>query len=171
MKSEKMNQWINRILGIDYLIAGVCLTVLICVTFFGVIFRYCLNNPIIWEEEVQLMMITWTIYFGAAAAFRCGSHIAIDMIVDMFPKKVQKIFDIVIYVITIYVLYYIMKNGFNLVFQFAATGKSTNILHIPSQYVYMAVPVGCVLMIVSQTIYFIRSLLNIKQEGEDEDDN
>ena len=64
-----------------------------------------------------------------------------------------------------------MINGFNLVFQFAATGKSTNILHIPSQYVYMAVPIGCVLMIVSQTVYFIRSLLNIKQEGEEEDDN
>lgn len=161
-----MNKIINRVLGIDYLIAGLCLTILVLVTFVGVIFRYFLNAPLIWEEEIQLMMITWTIYFGAAAAFRTGGHIAIDMIVDMFPAKIQKVFDILIFLVTTGVLLFLMTNGGALVRQFIRTGRTTNILHIPSQFVYVAIPIGCVLMLLSNTVYFVRKLFGMEQEGE-----
>ncbi|MCI8295110.1 MAG: TRAP transporter small permease [Lachnospiraceae bacterium] len=161
-----MDKIINRILSIDYLIAGLCLTILVVVTFVGVIFRYFLNAPLIWEEEIQLMMITWTIYFGAAAAFRTGGHIAIDMIVDMFPVKIQKVFDILIFLVTTGVLGFLMMNGAALVRQFIRTGRTTNILRIPSQYVYVAIPVGCALMLVSNTVYFVRKLSGVEQGEE-----
>ena len=150
-----MDKIINRILSIDYLIAGLCLTILVVVTFVGVIFRYFLNAPLIWEEEIQLMMITWTIYFGAAAAFRTGGHIAI-----------QKVFDILIFLVTTGVLGFLMMNGAALVRQFIRTGRTTNILRIPSQYVYVAIPVGCALMLVSNTVYFVRKLSGVEQGEE-----
>jgi len=165
----KKSKRINRILGIDYAIAGISLAALIIITFVGVIFRYCLNSPLIWEEEIQLALITWTIYFGAAAAFRKGSHIAIDMIVDMFPKKIQKVMDALIFAITTGVLLFFMKNGIALVQQFIRTNRTTNILHIPSQYIYVAIPIGCALMIVSNTVYFIRDFWNMEQEGDEEE--
>ena len=161
-----MDKIINRILSIDYLIAGLCLTILVLVTFVGVIFRYFLNAPLIWEEEIQLMMITWTIYFGAAAAFRKGGHIAIDMVVDLFPAKVQKVFDILIFLVTTGVLLFLMVNGGALVCQFIRTGRMTNILHIPSQFVYLAIPMGCALMLLSNTVYFARKRFGLEQEGE-----
>lgn len=164
----KGNKLLNRIWGIDYVIAGVSLAALIVVTFAGVIFRYCLNSPLIWEEEIQLALITWAIYFGAAAAFRKGSHIAIDMIVDMLPEKGQKVMDVLIFAVTTYVLFFLMKNGVALVSQFIRTNRTTNILHIPSQYIYIAIPVGCGLMMISNTIYFVRGLMGLEQEGEDE---
>lgn len=163
----KANKIINRVLGLDYVIAGISLSALILITFLGVIYRYFLNNPLIWEEEIQLALITWTIYFGAAAAFRSGSHIAIDMIVDMFPKPVQKVFDVLIYLVITYVLFFLMMNGYSLVQQFVRTHRMTNILHLPSQYIYIAIPVGCGLMILSNTLYFIRSLFGMEQEGEE----
>ncbi len=162
----KMKKMFARILDLDYLIAGLSLVILVLVTFTGVIFRYFLNNPIIWEEEIQLMMITWTIYFGASAAFRSGGHIAIDMIVDLFPKKVQKVFDILIFIVTTGVLVFLMINGAALVSQFIRTSRVTNILHIPSHYVYIAIPAGCVLMIISNTVYFVMKMFHPEQEGE-----
>lgn len=164
----KGNKLLNRILGIDYVIASISLALLIVVTFAGVIFRYCLNSPLIWEEEIQLALSTWTIYFGAAAAFRRGSHIAIDMIVDMFPTKLQKVMDVLIFAVTTYVLFFLMKNGAALVAQFIRTNRTTNILHIPSQYIYAVIPVGCVLMMISNTVYFVRDLMGMEQEGDDE---
>ncbi|WMC92125.1 TRAP transporter small permease [Kineothrix sp. MB12-C1] len=163
------NKKLDRILGIDYCISGVCLILLVCVTFFGVIWRYFLNSPFIWQEEVQLGLITWVIYFGASAAFRNGSHIAIDMIVDMFPEKMQKVMDVIIYIVSMGVLGFIFINGISLVQQFIRTSRVTNILRIPTQYIYMAIPIGCVLMAVSYTIYLIRDFkgLNIEEEEED----
>ena len=163
----KMKKMFIRLLDLDYLIAGLSLVILVLVTFAGVIFRYFLNNPIIWEEEIQLMMITWTIYFGASAAFRSGGHIAIDMIVDLFPEKVQKIFDILIFAVTTGVIVFLMLNGAALVNQFIRTNRVTNILHIPSQYVYIAIPAGCALMIVSNTMYFVMKMFHPEQKGEE----
>ena len=40
--------------NLDMVFAGIALVVLIVVTFGGVIFRYLLDSPIIWAEEVQL---------------------------------------------------------------------------------------------------------------------
>lgn len=164
----KGNKLLNRILGIDYVLASISLAVLIIVTFAGVIFRYFLNSPLIWEEEIQLALSTWAIYFGAAAAFRRGSHIAIDMIVDMLPAGLQKVMDVLIFIVTTLVLVFLMKNGGALVAQFVRTNRVTNILHIPSQYIYAVIPVGCALMIISNTVYFVRELLGLEQEGDDE---
>lgn len=162
-------RFLDRILGIDYLISGICLIILVFITFFGVIWRYFLNAPFIWQEEVQLALITWVIYFGASAAFRNGSHIAIDMIVDMFPAKMQRVMDVIIHIVTLGVLGFIFTNGVSLVEQFVRTSRVTNILRIPTQYIYIAIPVGCVLMAVSYTIYLVRDFMGLNiQESEEE---
>ena len=49
-----------------------------------------------------------------------------------------------------------LKNGKNLVLQFIKTNRSTNILHIPSQYIYSAIPIGCFLMIINYIIAEIK---------------
>lgn len=162
-------RFLDRILGIDYLISGICLIILVFITFFGVIWRYFLNAPFIWQEEVQLALITWVIYFGASAAFRNGSHIAIDMIVDMFPAKMQRVMDVIIYIVTLGVLGFIFTNGVSLVEQFIRTSRVTNILRIPTRYIYIAIPIGCVLMAVSYTIYLVRDFMGLNiQESEEE---
>lgn len=165
----KKKGFLDKILGIDYLISGLCLIILIFITFFGVIWRYFLNAPFIWQEEVQLALITWVIYFGASAAFRNGSHIAIDMIVDMFPEKLQRVMDIVIYIVSLGVLGFIFVNGISLVEQFVRTSRVTNILRIPTQYIYIAIPIGCVLMAVSYTVYLVKDFRGLNtEEGEEE---
>lgn len=128
---------IHKILNIDIIISGIALIVLVLITFCGALMRYLLNNPIVWQEEVQTGLAIWVIFFGASAAFRYSNHIAIDMIVDMFPKKIQKIIECFIAIVTILILFFILVNGKNLILQFIKTNRTTNILHIPSQYIYI----------------------------------
>ena len=99
-----MKNIIHKILSLDLVISGIALIVLIILTFLGSLMRYIINKPIIWQEEVQIGLAIWVIFFGASAAFRYSNHIAIDMIVDMFPKNIQKIIEVLIAIITISVL-------------------------------------------------------------------
>lgn len=151
-----MKNIIHKILSLDLVISGIALIVLIILTFLGSLMRYIINKPIIWQEEVQIGLAIWAIFFGASAAFRYSNHIAIDMIVDMFPKNIQKIIEVLIAIITISVLLFMLINGKNLVLQFIKTNRSTNILHIPSQYIYSAIPIGCFLMIINYIIAEIK---------------
>lgn len=60
---------------------------LVAVTFCGAIMRYAFNSPFAWQEEVQLMLIVWIVFFGGRYAFAAGNHCAIDVVVELFPQS------------------------------------------------------------------------------------
>jgi TRAP-type C4-dicarboxylate transport system permease small subunit len=156
-----MNKKPVEILGnFDLIIAGAALSALIVVTFLGVIMRYVVSRPIIWGEEFQLVCIILVVFFGAGAGFRMGSHVAIDIIVDRFPKKVQRTVEIVIYIISMVILVYFALQSANLVRQMYAIERTTEILDIPYFIVYAAFPLGCILMIVNYSIGYFKKLKN-----------
>ena len=92
---------------IDTMISVVALIVLICITFIGVVFRYVLGTPFSWLEEVQLALIIWIVFCGGRYAFETNSHVAIDMIYDMFPNKGKKVLLMIIAVVVTVVLAFV----------------------------------------------------------------
>ena len=163
---ETKNKALKYLLNIDLLMAGISLVALIIATFSGVIMRYFFNNPYTWLEEFQLWSFLWLVFFGSGAAFRSGSHVAIDIIVDLMPPMLKKAVEVFAYIVVIVVLSYFTFHGSNLVGQMAATGRTTNILKIPYPIIYSALPIGCVLMMINYTIVTIMSLKGIKIDTE-----
>jgi TRAP-type C4-dicarboxylate transport system permease small subunit len=156
---DPMNKRLRQILcDLDFYIAGTVLAALILFTFFGVIMRYFINRPIIWGEEFQLFCIIIIIFFGAGVGFRTGSHVAIDIVVDRFPWKLQRIFEYVIYAITMAVFIYFALQSAAFVRQMYVTKRSTDILNIPHFFTYSAFPLGCILMMVNYTVAMYRKL-------------
>lgn len=141
-----------RLLNVDLVISGTALSVLIIYTFLGVIMRYFVKKPVIWGEEFQLFCIVIIVFFGAGAGFRAGSHVAIDIIVDRFPRPVRRAFGIFIYLATMGIFIYFGLQSAALVRQMLVTGRTTDILDIPFFVTYSAFPIGCVLMMLNYTI-------------------
>ncbi|WP_132244498.1 TRAP transporter small permease [Marinisporobacter balticus] len=150
----------NYLLNIDMLIASISLIILVLITFFGVIMRYFFNDPFVWLQEVQLWCFTWVVFFGGGAAFRSGSHVAIDVLVDRMPPTARKIVEIFGYLVSMFVLAYLLVHGTNLVKQLFHTGRNTNILHTPYPIIYGAFPTGCVLMMINYSMIMAKSLSN-----------
>ena len=96
---KKENKGLSILANLDIAVAAVILAVLIVLTFAGVIWRYIFNAPFTWLEEVQTSCMVWIVFAGAGAAFRMGNHVAIEMIVDMMPEKMQKAMGWIISVI------------------------------------------------------------------------
>jgi len=164
--SSSRNNTLMKLLNIDLVISGIAFVVLVCLTFSGVIYRYALNNPIIWMEEVQLVCIVLIIYFGISAGVRSGSHVAIDIVVDRLPKSARKIISVIIWGIIVLVLVYLFMQSIKIVSQMAERSRATNILQIPYKYVYASVPIGCVLTIINFSIEYYNKIFG--KEGEDE---
>ena len=101
MKKGKISK---LLINWDLLISDIVLGILVAVTFGGVIFRYVLNQPIKWLEEVQMMSIVWVVFLGSGAAFRQGGHVAVEIIVELFPARVQKAIHIFVSLLVIAVL-------------------------------------------------------------------
>lgn len=157
---------ITTLLNLDVVIAGLAFLALVAITFFGVFRRYFFNSPILWQEEVQVWLFLWIVFFGGSAAFRNHSHIAIEMVVEMFPKRVQRILELLVYLLVIVVLAFLAKYSFQLVRQFIAMGKATSVLKIPNAFISIAIPVGCVLMILNQVVAALQDSSSTKADGE-----
>ena len=153
-----MMEKLNKILNLDYIIAGIALIILVLVTFIGVIMRYFLGNPLIWGEEIQLLCFVWIVFFGAGAAFRTGSHVAIDVLVDLFPERVRKIVEIFGGIVVLFILIYLLNKSLPLIYQHILTSRTTNILKLTYSFVYSALPIGCVLMIINFVLKIYQSI-------------
>lgn len=165
---KKKNSLVNILLNIDIAIAGTALVVLIVLTFFGVIMRYIFGSPFTWLEEVQLWCMVWIVYAAAGAAFRTGSHVAIEMVVELFPKAVQKIIEVLISLVVVFVIGFLFVESIGFVQLFVRSGRTTNMLSVPYSLIYGIVPISCILMIVNFFYAKYREFkgLDIEKEAE-----
>lgn len=157
MKKSKHIAW-RILINLDYFIAGAALIALVLVTAIGVVARYALNAPFVWQEEVQIWCFLWIVFFGTGAAFRTNSHVAIDVLVDRFSPTGKKVVNIFVYIVVMFILMFMAKHGADLVFQMVKNGRHTPVLGIPAQVIYSAFPIGCVLMIINYSAIILSPL-------------
>lgn len=74
-------------------------SVLSLLTVVAAFMRYVVGKPIMWTEEIQMILVVWTVFFGGSVAFRERGHIAIDILFEKFPRKVQRVMNAVIWTI------------------------------------------------------------------------
>lgn len=173
---QKVNPLVKFFCNLDFFIATIALVVLTFITVAGVFKRYVAKDPILWQEEISAFCQVWMVYMGASVAFRTGSHVAIEMLVEALPKKLQKFIEYLIDLIVLFVLVFLLVKSQAYVAQvFGRSGRPTPILRIPYTYLYGVAPYGCGLMIISYFVskyapVFTKSI-EIPQKKEDENND
>ena len=138
---------------IEEILASVAISIVVISAFYGVISRYILNNPVAWSNEVATIAFTWTVFLGAAAAWKKDKHIHLDLIYNFFPKKIKILSDLIKNIIlTIFFLFVLYLS---IQFTITAYNKPTAILRIPFSYVDVAV----VLFFISIIIRSIQKII------------
>lgn len=162
----KVKDILAKVIGnIEVTLASVMLVILVVLTFVGVIMRYCFGNPFTWLEEIQLACMVWIVFAAAGATFRYGGHVAIEILVDMMPKKVQRVCEVFISLVVVTVVVYFGIKSIAYIQLFLRTGRGTPILKIPYAWIYGIVPVSCVLMLINWFVVWFQSFKNT--EGEE----
>ncbi len=72
-------------------IVGGSIAAIVLITIAAVWYRYGLERPLSWTEQVCRILFVWSVFAGAAILYRQMLHIAIDMLVVMLPPGLQKI--------------------------------------------------------------------------------
>lgn len=150
----------------DICIASLMLLLLVALTFSGVIMRYIVGKPYTWLEEVQLFCMVWIVFCAGGAAFRTGNHVAIEVLVDSFSRKIQRGIQVIIDFAVLATLSYLCLQSVGYVRLFISSGRLTSMLRIPYWLIYGIVPVALVSMIANclYTVHFHRKT-KIEQEG------
>lgn len=164
MENTKKGKLAKVLGNLDVGLACLLLAGLIVLTFAGVLKRYIFRDPIAWMEEIQPLLFLWVVFLAAGAAFRTGGHVAIEIVVDALPKRASKIIDRIDVVIELLILAYLTWQSCVFYAQCVTTNKVTLFLQLPYSLVYVILPIGCVLMIVS-VIYREVSVIRAERAG------
>lgn len=163
---KKDNTFLKIVKNLDIFVAVVALIVLVSLTSSGVVMRYVIGKPFTWLEEVQLFCMVWIVFGAGGAAFRTGNHVAIEMVVEMFPKPVQKVIGIIVDLVVLFVISYLFVQSIRFVGVFVSSERATSMLKIPYTLIYGIAPVSYLLMIVS---YFTSKYINKNEEEINEE--
>ncbi len=137
-----MQSWLDRL--VNWALAAI-LGTMTGVVFVSVIFRYLLDSPLTWTEELASLLFAWITFVGAYVGFRGRSHIAIDTLAIFLPPPVRRALARLVDVGVLLLLGLFLWQGVRLCL--TTWGLEYPAMEISRGYLYLSLPVGSCLML------------------------
>ena len=78
------NKWYNKI---EFAIIVVLFTMMVCITFFNVISRFCFHFTLSWTEQFSRFLFVWVTYAGISWAGGINAHLRVYALCEALGKK------------------------------------------------------------------------------------
>ena len=139
--TEKILRGLDGFYLVCIWIAGLSIAAMSLVIPWGVYARYVLGTGSSWPEPVAvLLMMTFT-FFGAAAGYRAGAHIAVGMLTDRLPSGLQHLLTRVVDVLMLGICIFVVGWGAKLCLE--TMGQSlADLPWMPVGLTYLPLPLG-----------------------------
>jgi TRAP-type C4-dicarboxylate transport system permease small subunit len=147
-----LQQISDIIARITEVILIIVLSTMAVVVLLQVIFRYILNFPLFWTEELARYCLVWSSLLGSAVAVKRGRHIAVTIFIERFPPALRRGLTIIALLSVAVILTIILWGGIQLVM--ITRAQISPALRVSMSVPYLAVPAGAALMLL-HTIGFI----------------
>ena len=144
--------------AIKILMAGLIAGMVVLIAM-QVCFRYVLNQPLAWTEEVARHLMVWSALLGAAVAYRRKGHLGMDILVMHLPLHWRRAVEVILQVLSIGFFGILVIHGIPLVER--TMRQFSSAIRIPMGYIYMSIPVGSALIL----LFAIERLIRIREKG------
>ncbi|NBB84311.1 MAG: TRAP transporter small permease subunit [Alphaproteobacteria bacterium] len=135
---------------------AVLLIAIVALVLYSVTMRYFFNAPPIWGEDVPRLLFVWLTFIGAGLATMLGLNIRVTFLIDKFPARLRLYTEVTMHVLVLVMLavifwYSLPVLRLNMNSVMLSTGWSR-------AWTYLALPTGCVVMAVYQTVLLVRTV-------------
>lgn len=124
----------------EEVIACSALVIVVAAVCWGVLTRYITAQPAPWAGEVAGMGFAWLVFLGAAAGYKRGLHVSIDMLTQLLPRPVERGLAITVQLGILAFSSYVVWLGVG--FTIGNLGNPSAVLRIPQSIIYLAVTLG-----------------------------
>ena len=119
-----------------------------------VFFRYVMNDPLPWSQEVAGILYVWIVCVGAATIVKEREHVSFDLIYAHVQPRNRRILALIGAGLTLVVLVACFYGNYDYV-QFTARQKSPT-LRLPMNVVFSGFAVFMLLVIINSAIRVVR---------------
>ncbi len=133
---------------------GLWIAAIVLITLAAVWWRYVLNSPISWIEQVSNILFIWVTFVGAAVLYRQKLHIGVDMFIDMLRGRAK---TVMFWIIELANLFFIVVLFiYSLKLSIDVLPNTYGALDISPAVFYFSAPVACAMMI----LYFVEKIVD-----------
>lgn len=151
-----MDKLLKGVRSVLYGFSVVAMSVMLVIIFAQVVTRYLFNYTPEWSEELARFLFVWVVFLGSALIMGESGHLAVQFLPDKFKGTVfGTILDVVINVCGYIFIGLLLTQGWKMTS--IMTFQRAPGLDIPMSWVYVIIPVSCVLML----LYLFRETLRI----------
>ena len=137
----------------EEVLAGAFIVVTTVLVLVNVFLRYFMNTGLYWSEEVVTSCFVWSVFLGAASAYKRGTHLGVDILVEKLPAGARNVVRLLVQLVRLFTNAYLLY--LSIVFVGLSYIKPTAVLGVSSAWVSSSLIVGFGLM----TLYSLMHLI------------
>lgn len=135
---------INKVIG---QFTNLLLIIMTLAVFAQVVFRFVLEQPLAWSEELSRYLMIWITFLGASLAIEKKAHPMIEIFATYLPGPIQQVVQVIAMLFSS--VFYGLLIYFGGQFAVRSFGQLTPAMGLPIGYVYLIIPISGVLLLIS----------------------
>jgi TRAP-type C4-dicarboxylate transport system permease small subunit len=157
-----MRKIYHALCKIEVVICGIGFMLLVIFVFLSAILRF-FRVSMSWNIDLALFLLAWTAFLGADIAWRDGQLVGVDLVTRQLPLKVQKIIEILLYLVVLCALALIVIFGGRLMM--VERLRTYQSIPIPYSLVTLSLVAAALSMILSTILKIRRSILSFSRKA------
>lgn len=129
-----------------------------------VAFRYGLDRPLVWSEELSRYLFIWICFLGWVIATRRRAHIVVSSLVDRLPRAARRALQLAVHALSLLFAVLLLRYGAAIALR--NTDVDTITLHVSFAVVYAVVPLSALAMAGYAVAEIVHTLRGEGTEGE-----
>ena len=134
-------RWMDRLYLATIWAAGTAIFFMSLIIPWGVFSRYVLGTGSQWPEPIAILLMMVFTFIGAAAAYRAGGHIAVNMLTEKLPASLQRLLAVLVDVLMLIICGFVTWYGTNLCMETWGQGIA-ELPWLPVGATYASLPIG-----------------------------
>jgi C4-dicarboxylate transporter, DctQ subunit len=98
---------------IEETLISAILGVMTLITFANVVARYGFNKNILWALELTVFLFGWLVLLGASYAVKKGSHLGVDIVVNILTPKSRRVLGLVAVAVCVAFSFLMLKGAWD----------------------------------------------------------
>ncbi len=153
----------HRLTQLAMLFAVAMLAISVTLSFYQVLTRFVFNAPSTWTEVASRTAMIWCVFMAAAATFRGGYMMAVEVVYKLVPTRFLMLLEAVIVACCLLVLVVLIHYGIQMTMR--VSNQAMSGMGISMSWAYAAIPTGASFAIVAVVARVLAQLRGQEKVG------
>ena len=152
--ADKIGQTIENVCGAFCVI---CFALMTTTALLGVFFRYVMQSPFMWTEEVSRYLLVWMGFTAISIALRQDRHIKVEVLPKLLPVVLVKAVGYLVDALIACFFIVLLKQGYLMTVNNIMMAST---FHLSMAWILVAVPVAAALTLIQLLLNVVKKIFS-----------